>query len=212
MHYRHRFIALMALFSVLASISSVSADFLPVILFWNGLPVNIIILGLTIISFLISTIAVFGASYWFASIIDVPSEYRRIALISGVVGAGASVGGPLAFLAISTFSFRTISVVDFLILWIPDTVKHGIQFSLVSVAGASVAYFQSTSSRIFPDINCRTLVLRSDAGIEQRVADLDAADRLQSGRLVHIPDTGHYVFRDAYDAAYTELRTYLRRV
>ncbi|QRV14319.1 alpha/beta hydrolase [Haloterrigena salifodinae] len=64
---------------------------------------------------------------------------------------------------------------------------------------------------VLPDVSCRSLVLRSDADIEQRVADLNAADSLPSGRLIHIPNAGHYVFRDAYDAAYTELRTFLRR-
>ncbi|ELZ18504.1 alpha/beta hydrolase [Haloterrigena salina JCM 13891] len=65
---------------------------------------------------------------------------------------------------------------------------------------------------VLPDVSCRSLVLRSDADIDQRVADLNAADSLRSGRLVHVSNAGHYVFRDAYDAAYTELRTFLRRV
>lgn len=72
--------------------------------------------------------------------------------------------------------------------------------------------YPSPLADVFSDITCRTLVLRSDAEIEQRVTDLKAADSLQSGRLIHIPNAGHYVFRDAYDAAYKELRTYLRRV
>lgn len=64
----------------------------------------------------------------------------------------------------------------------------------------------------FQEITAPTLVLRSDSEIEQRVADLNAADSLQSGRLVHIPKAGHYVFRDAFESAYTELQTVLRRV
>lgn len=35
---------------------------------------------------------------------------------------------------------------------------------------------------------------------------------LPDGRVVHIPDAGHYVFDDEYDAAYAELQTFLRRL
>lgn len=64
----------------------------------------------------------------------------------------------------------------------------------------------------FEEITARTLVLRADSDVEQRVADLNAVDSLQTGRLVHIPDAGHYVFRDVYETAYKELQTFLRRL
>ena len=64
----------------------------------------------------------------------------------------------------------------------------------------------------FEAITRPTLVFRRDLGIEGRRADLDVAARLRDGRLVHVPDAGHYVFLDEYEAAYTELRTFLRRV
>lgn len=72
--------------------------------------------------------------------------------------------------------------------------------------------YPSPLSEIFPEISCRTLVLRSDVDVETRVMDLDAADSLPDGRLVHVPDAGHYVFDDEYDATYAELQTFLRRV
>lgn len=65
---------------------------------------------------------------------------------------------------------------------------------------------------VFSDISCPTLVLRSDAETERRVRDLTAADSLSNGRLVHVPDAGHYVFHDEYDAADAELRAFLQRV
>ena len=65
---------------------------------------------------------------------------------------------------------------------------------------------------VFSDIKCPTLVLRSDVDAERRTRDLEAVDSLADGRLIHIPDAGHYVFHDEYDAAYTELRTFLQRV
>lgn len=63
----------------------------------------------------------------------------------------------------------------------------------------------------FPEIACPTLVLRSDVDVERRVEDLAAADSLRDGRLIHVPNAGHHVFDDEYDAAYAELRTFLRR-
>jgi len=64
----------------------------------------------------------------------------------------------------------------------------------------------------FGEIDCSTLVLKSDADPEKRVEDLEAAEALVDGRLVHVPGAGHTVFRDRYDAAVTELRTFLRRL
>jgi pimeloyl-ACP methyl ester carboxylesterase len=64
----------------------------------------------------------------------------------------------------------------------------------------------------FPDIDCPTLVLKADADPETRATDLDRADRLADGRLVHIPDAGHCVLRDKYEVAYAEIRTFLRRL
>lgn len=63
----------------------------------------------------------------------------------------------------------------------------------------------------FVDIECPTLVLKADADTATRVTDLAAADRLAEGRLVHVHGAGHCVFRDRYDAAYAELRAFLRR-
>ncbi|AEH37777.1 alpha/beta fold hydrolase [Halopiger xanaduensis] len=63
----------------------------------------------------------------------------------------------------------------------------------------------------FDEITCPTLSLRPDLDVADRTSDLNAAERLASERLVHVPDAGHYVFRDAYDAALAELRTFLRR-
>lgn len=64
----------------------------------------------------------------------------------------------------------------------------------------------------FEAIRCPTLVLRSDAEPERRARDLEVADRLRDGRLVHVPGSGHYVFRTEYEAAIAELRTFLRRL
>jgi pimeloyl-ACP methyl ester carboxylesterase len=65
---------------------------------------------------------------------------------------------------------------------------------------------------LYADIDCPTLVLRQDTDSDQRRADLDAAAALSDGRLVHVPDAGHCVFRDRYAAAMTELRGFLLRV
>jgi len=62
---------------------------------------------------------------------------------------------------------------------------------------------------VFPDIVCPALMLRADADTERRVRDLEAAESLANGRLVHVPDAGHYVFHDEYDADWAELRAFL---
>lgn len=64
----------------------------------------------------------------------------------------------------------------------------------------------------FDDVTCPTLVLRRDRDVAERIADLDAADRLVDGRLVHLPDADHDVLFTAYDAALAELATFLRRL
>lgn len=61
-----------------------------------------------------------------------------------------------------------------------------------------------------PDVRAPTLVLRSDRPVEERLVDHAAVEGTDA-RLVHVGGTGHYVFRDAPDAATRELRTFLRR-
>lgn len=72
--------------------------------------------------------------------------------------------------------------------------------------------YPAPHAETFPQVECPALVLRADRDVAERVADLDAADSLAAGRLVHVHDAGHHVFDDAYDAAYAELRTFLRRL
>lgn len=74
---------------------------------------------------------------------------------------------------------------------------------------AMIAQEHPPVKQAFDEITCPTLVLRRDVGVDDRVADLEVAGRLTDGRLVHVPDTGHHVFLDAYDAASTELRAFL---
>lgn len=77
---------------------------------------------------------------------------------------------------------------------------------------AMVAQEHQLVTEAFDKITCPTLVLRRDSDVGDRVKDLKAADRLRNGRLVHVPNAGHYVFLDEYDAAYAELRAFLRRL
>jgi pimeloyl-ACP methyl ester carboxylesterase len=64
---------------------------------------------------------------------------------------------------------------------------------------------------LFPAIEVPTLVLRSDANPDQRRRDLDAAEALPNGRLVHVPGAEHHVVGSQRDAAMAEIRTFLRR-
>lgn len=76
---------------------------------------------------------------------------------------------------------------------------------------AKLAQEHAPVKEAFDEITCSTLVLRRDVDIEDRVRDIDAGDRLSDGRLVHIPNTGHYIFRDEYEAATIELRVFLQQ-
>lgn len=64
---------------------------------------------------------------------------------------------------------------------------------------------------VLPEVRCPTLVLKRDGDTDQRVTDLETADALPGGRLVHVHGAGHYVFGTGYDAAYAELRAFLAR-
>lgn len=68
------------------------------------------------------------------------------------------------------------------------------------------------ASEVYPRIEVPTLVLKADADPDDRTADFALADELQDGRLVHVHGAGHTVFRDRFDAALAELRTFLLRV
>jgi pimeloyl-ACP methyl ester carboxylesterase len=72
--------------------------------------------------------------------------------------------------------------------------------------------YPSLLDDVFVEITCPTLVLKADADTDQRVKDLQVADKLENSRLIHVPDAGHYVFCNEYDAAYAELRAFLQRV
>lgn len=80
-----------------------------------------------------------------------------------------------------------------------------------NIAGFAAAGFEQTPDA-FPDIEAPTLVLKRDTDPEERAADLEIADALPDGRLVHIPGAGHHVFWDEHDAALAELRAFLHRI
>lgn len=76
---------------------------------------------------------------------------------------------------------------------------------------------------VFPEIAVPALVLRRDhattpepirdgSPTDERVRDLDVADSLPDGRLVHVPDAGHHVVLTAADATLAEVRVFLARV
>jgi len=73
---------------------------------------------------------------------------------------------------------------------------------------ARTGYPENLSDRL-GDVTAPTLLLRRDAGVEQRVEDLHIASELRNGRLVHVPDAGHCVFHTQYEAAFAELAAFL---
>lgn len=61
----------------------------------------------------------------------------------------------------------------------------------------------------FPEITAPTLVLRADAEEAARERDRERASLLADGRVVHVDDAGHCVFRDERELATRELREFL---
>lgn len=73
---------------------------------------------------------------------------------------------------------------------------------------------------LLPEVAVPALVLRRDhattpepvrdgSPTDERVRDLDLADSLPDGRLVHVPGAGHHVVLTAEDAALAEVRAFL---
>jgi pimeloyl-ACP methyl ester carboxylesterase len=80
-----------------------------------------------------------------------------------------------------------------------------------NIAGFAAAGFEQTPDA-FSDIEAPTLILKRDADPEERADDLEIADALPDGRLVHVPEAGHHVFWDEHEAALAELRAFLYRI
>lgn len=61
----------------------------------------------------------------------------------------------------------------------------------------------------YPPITAPTVIIKADADEAGRERDRELAAHLPNGRLIHIEDTGHCVFRDDREAATRELREFL---
>lgn len=62
---------------------------------------------------------------------------------------------------------------------------------------------------VYPAIDVPALILKADAGEDERERHREIAALLGEGRLVHVDDAGHCVFRDQRTAATAELREFL---
>lgn len=83
------------------------------------------------------------------------------------------------------------------------------------VSPAITAVFHSgwlEPAATFPDIATPTLVLRADVDSQARERDCDAVESIPDGRVVHVDNAGHCVFRDRRAVATEELRSFLAAV
>lgn len=105
--------------------------------------VNAIIPVVNVISVLLSPVAVFVVGYWLGTTNDVATEYRRIALMFGGVGGGATFVG---FLAVNIWSTTAAGNIERLTLGIALISAFGdaIFFAIVGFAGAALGHFRST--------------------------------------------------------------------
>jgi len=65
---------------------------------------------------------------------------------------------------------------------------------------------------VYPGVDAPALILKADADEEARERHREIADLLPDGRLVHVDDAGHCVFRDQRPVATEELRAFLDRL
>ncbi|ERG88178.1 MAG: putative hydrolase or acyltransferases (alpha/beta hydrolase superfamily) [halophilic archaeon J07HX5] len=61
-------------------------------------------------------------------------------------------------------------------------------------------------------IDYPVLIINSDDNPESKAKQLNAVEEFKHTRLVHIPEAGHAVFRGEFEAAYSELSTFLHRI
>jgi len=85
------------------------------------------------------------------------------------------------------------------------TARRQVSPNIVAIYREGMGDFEE----LFPRITAPTLVLRADIDEAERRRDRELADLLADGRLVHVEDAGHTIFRDEYDAACRELRAFL---
>lgn len=102
-----------------------------------------IISGVTVISVLLSPVAIFAVGYWIGTTNDVATEYRRIALTFGGIGGVATFVG---FLAVNIWSIIAAVNIERLTpgIAIISAFKVAIYFAIVGFAGAALAHFRST--------------------------------------------------------------------
>jgi len=62
---------------------------------------------------------------------------------------------------------------------------------------------------VYPEIDVPALILKADADESERERHREIADLLPDGRLVHVDDAGHCVFRDQRAVATAALRSFL---
>lgn len=65
---------------------------------------------------------------------------------------------------------------------------------------------------VYPEVDVPALVLKADASDDQRARHREIVDGLPDGRLVHVDDAGHCVFRDQRSVATETLRAFLAEI
>lgn len=115
-------------------------QFLPVIADRNPSSLGPLLGLASVVSFLLSPVALFLVGYWAAGRADVPTEFAPLAGLFGLVGGLTTLVGyvPVVVAVGPASGFETTFVLSALY----TSLVRGVNYALVGLAGASVAYFR----------------------------------------------------------------------
>lgn len=139
MRARRLLILTSAFLGVLIGSLSAIGQTLPVLAGQPGMAGPITV-GVSIVMFLLSPVAVFALGYWVGSHADVPDNYSRISLLMGLFGGlGSFVGYVTVLFGVAPEVATQIPV---LLSGVYNAVVRVVDFGVTGLAGAAVAHFR----------------------------------------------------------------------
>lgn len=135
-------LAVAALLGAVAGVLSATQQFLPVVLHRPVTTVGVVLGAVSLVSILVSPVAVFAVGYWAGRDVDVASRYGRLAVTFGLVAGVASLVG---YVVVAVGVVAPDTGREALSILIPaayTTVVRGLNFAITGLAGAAVAQFR----------------------------------------------------------------------
>ena len=128
-----------ALLGLLIGALSAGGQTLPILLERTSAP-GLYVAVLSLLTFLLSPVAVFALGYWVGNHVDVAADYDRIAFLMGLTGGVASFAGYTAVM---------VGIAPDVATRVPVLLSGGfnaavrvVDFGITGLAGAAVAHFR----------------------------------------------------------------------